>query len=90
MSATYNNGELILNVLNRNKNEAITTDIISQNGSFNGAFKIFEVNGPDIKSGNDFNKEVVHTVEKQAINAPGNKMTYSFPPHSFIMLKGKI
>ncbi len=90
VSATYNNGEVILNVLNRNKDEAITTDIISQNGNFNGAFKIYEVNGPDIKSGNDFNKEIVHTVEKPAINTSGNKITYSFPPHSFTMLKGKL
>lgn len=90
VSATYNNGEVILNVLNRNKDEAITTDIISQNENFNGTFKIYEVNGPDIKSGNDFNKEIVHTVEKPAINASGNKITYSFPPHSFTMLRGKI
>src|SRR4029079_1995152 len=80
VSATYNDGEIILNVLNRNKEEAITTDILSQTGTFSGSFKVFEVNGPDIKAGNDFNKETVKTVEKSMINANGNKITYSFPP----------
>ena len=90
VSATYNDGEIILNVLNRNKEEAITTDILSQTGTFSGSFKVFEVNGPDIKAGNDFNKETVKTVEKSMINANGNKITYSFPPHSFTMIKGKL
>jgi alpha-L-arabinofuranosidase len=90
VSATYKDDELILNVVNRNKEEAITTDIISQSGAFNGSFSVFEVNGPDIKSANDFNKEIVKTVEKPAISANGNKITYSFPPHSFTMIKGKM
>jgi alpha-L-arabinofuranosidase len=91
VSATYNNGEIVLNVTNRNKDEAITTDIISQNGVFSGPFKVFEINGPDIKSSNDFNKETVMTVEKaNSIHANGTKITYSFPPHSITMIKGKI
>lgn len=91
VSATYNNGEIVLNVTNRNKDEAITTDIISQNGAFSGPFKVFEINGPDIKSANDFNNETVKTVEKSnSIIANGTRITYSFPPHSITMIKGKI
>lgn len=90
VSATFHNGEMILNVINRNKEEAITTDIISQNGSFTGNFSVTEVNGPDIKSSNDFDKEIVKTIEKPSITASGNKITYSFSPHSFTMIKGKI
>jgi alpha-N-arabinofuranosidase len=91
VSATYNNGELILNVTNRNKDEAITTDILSQNGAFSGPFKVFEINGPDIKTANDFNKEPVKTIEKaNAITASGNKITYTFPPHSITMIRGKM
>jgi alpha-L-arabinofuranosidase len=77
-------------VVNRNKDEFITTDIISQNGAFTGNFTVFEVNGPDIKSGNDFNREIVRTVEKPFLHANGNKITYAFPPHSFTMIKGKV
>jgi alpha-N-arabinofuranosidase len=90
VSATYNNGELILCVVNRNKDEAISTDIISQSGNFSGQFKVWEVNGPDVKAGNDFSKETVKTVTKPLINASGNKFTYAFPPHSFTLLQGKL
>lgn len=90
VSATYADGELVLCVTNRNKDEGITTDIISQNGVFNGSFKVVEVNGPGIKSGNDFGTETVKSTEKPAITATGNKITYSFPPHSFTMIKGKV
>jgi alpha-N-arabinofuranosidase len=90
VSATWQNGELILNVVNRNKDEAITADIISQNGAFMGNFSVSEINGPDIKSSNDFNNEIVKTIEKPSIAASGNKITYTFPPHSFTMIKGKI
>ena len=90
VSATYQNGELVLNVVNRNKDEAITTDILSQNGAFTRDFTVSEVNGPGIKSGNDFNKEIVRTVEKPVLHANGNKITYTFPPHSFTMIKGKV
>jgi alpha-L-arabinofuranosidase len=47
-------------------------------------------NGPHIKSANDFGKETVKSVNKPAVNAGGTKFTYSFPPHSFTLLKGKV
>jgi alpha-N-arabinofuranosidase len=90
VSATFRDDEIVLNVVNRNKDEAITTDIISQNGSFTGNFTVAEVNGPDIKSRNDFNKEIVSTVEKPSLKTNGTKITYTFPPHSFTMIKGKV
>ena len=80
----------MINVVNRNKDKAITTDILCQTGEFNGDFEVYEVNGPDIKSVNDFGKETVKTVKKPVIKSTGNKVTYAFPPHSFTMIKGKI
>lgn len=90
VSATYKDGEVILCVVNRHKEEGITTDILSQNGDFSGNFRVYEVNGPDVKAANDFGKELVNTKEKTSIKANGKKITYTFPPHSFTMLKGKI
>jgi len=90
VSATCNNGEVVLCVVNRNKDKAITTDILSQTGEFTGTFKVFEVNGPDVKAMNNFDKETVKTVVKPDISARGSKITYSFPAHSFTMIKGQI
>ena len=91
VSATYNNNEVIICVVNRNKDKAITTDIVSQDGKFTDDFEVFEVNGPDIKSENDFGKTTVETKQHPTLkNKSADKITYSFPPHSFTMLKGKI
>jgi alpha-N-arabinofuranosidase len=90
VSAAYNNGQVILCVVNRNKDKAITTDILCQTGEFSGDFQIWEVNGPDIKSMNNFDKEEVRSVSKPAVKGKGTKLTYSFPAHSFTMMIGKI
>jgi alpha-N-arabinofuranosidase len=90
VSATFKNDEVTICVVNRHKDKAINTDILSQTGAFDGSFKIYEVNGPDIKASNDFGKEVVKTSTKSDIKANGSKITYSFPPHSFTMMKGTV
>jgi alpha-L-arabinofuranosidase len=90
VSSTYTDGNLVLNVVNRNREESITTDILSENGNFEGTARIFEVNGPDIKTENDFDREQIRTMEKAALKTNGRSLTYSFPPHSFTMLICKI
>lgn len=91
VSVAYNNGEVMICVVNRNKDKSITTDLISQEGLFAGDFEVFEVNGPDIKAENNFGSTSVQTVHKPTIKVKtADQITYSFPPHSFTMLKGKI
>jgi len=90
VSAVNNNGEVVICVLNRHKDEAIRTEIISQQGRFTGKFKVFEVNGPDVKAVNDFGKEPVKTVQKADIDTSPESFSYSFPPHSFTLMKGAI
>lgn len=91
VSATYNNGEVILCVVNKHKDEAISTDIFSQEGLFDGDFEVYEVNGPDTKAVNDFGKTTVETKQKSSLKVKdAEKISYSFAPHSFTMIKGKI
>ena len=90
VSASYYNDEVIINVVNRNKEKAITTDIISQSGDFDGSIQVVEVNGPTVKAQNDFGKTEVKTVTKNAVKAKGNVLTYNFPAHSLTQLKAKI
>jgi len=89
VSATYHGDEVIINVVNRHKDKAITTDIIAQEGSFTGEFEVYEVNGPDVKSENDFGKTNVETVRK-SLKGKGEKITYSFPAHSYTLIKAKV
>ena len=53
------------------------------------AYEVAEVNGPDIKAENTFGSVKVHTVNK-SITAEGQEMVYSFPPHSYTMIKGAL
>jgi alpha-N-arabinofuranosidase len=91
VSATYqDDGTVIINVVNRHLDEGITADIIAQEGAFDGPFEAYEVNGPDIKAVNDFDQERVTTQRRDDVAASGEQFTYTFPPHSFTMLKGRI
>ncbi len=90
VSASIDGDNIILAVVNRHKERSIATDIILQEQAFDGRLSVFEVNGPDVKSMNDFDNEPVKTVEKETGNVKDDKLTYSFPAHSFTLLKGKL
>jgi alpha-N-arabinofuranosidase len=52
---------------------------------------VFEVNGPNIKAENGFDKTNVETKQKNTVEVKkSEQFTYAFPPHSFTLLKGKI
>ncbi len=88
VSSAYNKNknELIINVVNRNKDNPIDADILSQYGQFNGNAIIYEVNGKNIKDQNSNEKQLVKTISKE-IKVKGDKLTYSFPAHSYTMIK---
>jgi alpha-N-arabinofuranosidase len=88
-SAAYDNGTLVLNVVNRHLDQAIETDFELEDKQFSGAVEVAEVNGPDIKAENDFGSTKVNAVQRSA-NASGRKFTYRFAPHSYTMLKVKL
>jgi alpha-N-arabinofuranosidase len=90
VSATYKDGEVTIAVVNRHKDQAITTNILSQNGAFSGNMEVYEVNGANVKSMNDFGKTEVQTVKKPSLKVSGTKFPYSFPAHSFTLIKAKV
>jgi alpha-N-arabinofuranosidase len=90
VSATYNNDEVVICVVNRHKDNAIRTDIVCQSGEFADVLRISEINAADLKATNDFGVENVKTVQKPDLKTKGNTVTYSFPAHSLTMLHGKI
>ena len=88
-SASWENGILVLNVVNRHRDQAIEAHLETQDKQFTGTVSVSEVNGPDIKAENDFNKSTVKAVER-SVTADGRQLSYSFPPHSFTMLKARL
>jgi len=88
-SAAYDNGTLVLNVVNRHQDQAIEAEFEVEDKQFSGAVEIAEVNGPDIKAENDFGSTKVSAVQRSA-TASGKKFTTRFAPHSYTMLKVKL
>jgi alpha-N-arabinofuranosidase len=90
VAATIQSDIITIAVVNRHKDETIRTDIICQEGIFDGAFHVWEVNGADIKSSNGFDRTEVETVVKEPIRTGKSSFNYLFPAHSLTILKGKI
>jgi alpha-N-arabinofuranosidase len=89
VSAAHDNGTLVVNVVNRHETDALGATLELEDKKFASAFQASEVNGPDIKSHNTFGSSPVKASTKQ-VDASGNQLRYTFPAHSFTMLKGKI
>ncbi len=89
VSAAYDQGTLVLNVVNRSPMDALPATFELEDKHFAGAFLAAEVNGPDIKAENNFNATPVKTTIK-SVDAGGTRLRCSFPAHSFTMLKGKL
>ena len=65
-SAAYDNGTLVLNVVNRSRDQALTVEMEAEDRQFAGEVAIVEVNGPDIKAENDFGSSKVGTTARSA------------------------
>ena len=85
-SAALDNGTLIVNIVNRHRDQPIETTIELQDKRFTGPVEISEVNGPDIKSENTFGKTLVKTTTRTA-TAEANRLRLTLPSHSFTMVK---
>ncbi len=89
VSAAYDNGQLVLNVVNRSRTDALSADFELEDKQFGSEFEVAEVNGPDIKAENEFGKTLVKA-ERKSASASGNRLQYTFPAHSYTMLKGRV
>ena len=88
-SAGFDNGTVVLNIVNRHYDQPVDLEFEVTDKQFSGPVAVSEVNGPDIKSENDFDKTTVKTVERSA-TAEGRKLRYRAPAHSYTMLKAKL
>ncbi len=68
---------LVVNVVNRNEANAITSDIVLQSGEFTGNATVKEVNGESVTATNTKTNEAVSIATKE-IQFSGNNIKYSF------------
>jgi len=87
-SASYDRGTLVLNIVNRHREQPVDVEFEIQDKSFTGPAEVMEVNGPDIKTENDFGVTKVKSSVSSA-KTDGRKLQYRCPAHSYSMIKVK-
>jgi alpha-N-arabinofuranosidase len=88
-SAAYDNGQIVLNLVNRHRDQPIDLVVEAEDKQFSGPVSISEVNGPDIKAENDFDKATVKATDRSA-TSDGKTMRLRLAPHSYTMVKTKL
>lgn len=76
---------LVVNVVNRNETNALAADVFLQSGEYTGSATIKEINAESVTSANTRSHEAVAITSKE-IQFSGNKISYSFPAHSFTQM----
>lgn len=79
-----------INVVNRNKDNAIKADILSGSGEFTGKAEANVINSNSLKEPFAYDKQDQYKPVVKEIKTEKNKITYSFPPHSFTQIKAGI
>jgi alpha-L-arabinofuranosidase len=88
-SAALNDRTLVMNIVNRHRNESVNAEIALEDRQFAGPVEVSEVNAPDIKAENSFESTAVRTVQRST-RADKNLLRYTFPAHSYTMLKATL
>ena len=76
-----------INVVNRNEDNSITTEIISNSGNFSGKAEASIINSNDLKTPFSFDKQSQYLPVTKDVKVSGNKLSFAFPAHSFTQIK---
>lgn len=79
--------QVLINVVNRHKDEAITTDILNVAGAFNGTATVTQILSDDIEN-KPYTYEARDTYlpKTEQLAAQGTTLRYVFPAHSFTQI----
>jgi len=79
-----------VNVVNRHQNKTIKADILSTSGNFSEKAESSLMNVESIEEPFTFDKQGDYKPVTKEIKVNGNKLTCSFPAHSFTQIKVKV
>lgn len=86
VSATLDDKQLALFVVNRSRTEPAETTLSLTQGTFQGKASAYVVNAPDVKAENTFDTPDNVNVREASLKADGRDLSYSFEPHSVTVL----
>jgi alpha-N-arabinofuranosidase len=92
VTAVYSkeNNTVYINVVNRHKDKTITADILSNSGDFAGKAEAKEINCESLNAPFAFDNQKQYMPVSKEIQTEKNKITFSFPAHSFTQIKSAV
>ncbi|MFL5771855.1 MAG: alpha-N-arabinofuranosidase, partial [Flavisolibacter sp.] len=84
------NSSLVINVVNRHKDKAIEAEISNTSGNFSGKPSVNEISVADLNAAFVFDQQQQYVPVTKEATVKGNKIVYSFPPHSFTQIIVKL
>ena len=78
---------IYVNVVNRNKENTITADILTNSTEFTGKAEVVVITDDSLNDPFSFDKQDQYNPAPQEIKTDKNKLVYSFPAHSFTQIK---
>jgi alpha-N-arabinofuranosidase len=81
---------VFINVVNRHKEKTITADIINNSGTFTGKAETKLLTVTSLDESFTFDKQEQFKPITKEISVAGNKISCSFPAHSFTQIKVKV
>ncbi|MGD1045749.1 MAG: alpha-L-arabinofuranosidase C-terminal domain-containing protein [Bacteroidota bacterium] len=79
-----------INVINRHKDKTIYADVITCSGIFTGKAEAQLVTVDSLNAAFTFDKQKEYIPAPKEIEVKGNKLSYSFPAHSFTQIKVRV
>ena len=78
---------VFINIVNRHQDKAITADVVNNSGNFSGKAEVSVVNSDDLKAAFEYDKQSQYQPVTKDATFSANKLTFTFPPHSFTQIK---
>jgi len=78
---------VFVNVINRHQDKAIQADLLNTSGTIEGKGQATVVNSDSLKDPFTFDNQTKYIPEVKDVSIDHNKITWSFPPHSFTQIK---
>jgi len=89
VSASLDQGKVVVNVVNRHPEQEIEAEIEPQDGRFAGQIEVAVVNGSGLKVHNGFDSQNVKTANSVE-TVSGSKVVHRFAPHSFTQIRATL
>jgi len=92
VTSVYNKetNTVYINVVNRDKDRAISTEIINNSRIFSGKAEVSLVDSDSLDAPFTFDNQKDYVPDIREIEIKGGKLSYSFPAHSFTQIKARV